>query len=202
MEINDHNKIRRDFFDKYSQGWDERNYSEILRKRLENILDRVKLYEGMTVLDVCCGNGILQPYLRKRVGQNGRLAMLDFSPAMLSEAARLYPVSWPILSLAESIPLPDGYVDAVICLSAFPHIQDKEKAASEFFRVLKSGALAYVIHLDGREKLNALHDSHAAVHGDHMPCPNGMRAIFKKVGFSLFEADESDNHYFFAAQKE
>lgn len=73
----------------------------------------------------------------------------------------------------EAVPLLDGYVDAVICFSAFPHFSDKEAAACEFYRLLKPGGAAYVLHIDGREKLNDLHDQHHAVCGDHLPCPHG-----------------------------
>ena len=201
MNMSEQDAARRSFFDAHAQGWEDRNYPQQTRQRLEAMLQRVSLAEGMTVLDVCCGLGVLQPYLRQRVGETGRLAALDFSPAMLAEAAQRYPFVWPLLARAESIPLLDNYVDVLICFSAFPHIQNKEAAAREFFRVLKSGGRAYVLHIDGRERLNAMHGRHAAVCGDHMPCPNGMRSIFAQAGFGQMECDESAEHFYFCAHK-
>lgn len=202
MEMSERNLARRQFFDENAPGWEERNYSSEMRLRLEAALERVSLREGMTVLDVCCGLGILQPYLRRRVGETGRLAALDFSPAMLYGAARAYPFVWPLLASAEGIPLLHDFVDVLICFSAFPHIENKEAAAREFYRVLKPGGRAYVIHLEGREKLNATHDRYRAVCGDHMPCAHGMRTIFELAGFSHTESDESAEHFYFCACKE
>ncbi|MGE9985920.1 class I SAM-dependent methyltransferase [Desulfovibrio sp. SGI.169] len=202
LKMNPQDTARRDFFDAHAKGWEERNYPPRLRLRLEAMLERVSLSEGMTVLDVGCGRGVLQPYLRQRVGATGRLAALDFSSAMLEGAAQRYPFVWPLLARAERIPLLDGFVDALICFSAFPHIEDKKAAAREFHRVLKPGGRAYVIHLEGREKLNAIHDRHDAVRGDHMPCINGMRSIFGQAGFGHIESDESADHYYFCAHKE
>lgn len=201
MKMSEQDTARRSFFDTHAQGWEERNYSPETRKRLETILQRVSLAQGMTVLDVCCGPGVLQPYLRQHVGETGRLAALDFSPAMLAGAAQRYPFVWPLLARAESIPLLDNYVDVLICFSAFPHIHDKQAAAREFYRVLKPGGRAYVLHIDGRERLNAMHDRHAAVCGDHMPCPNGMKSIFTQAGFAQMDCDESAEHFYFCACK-
>ena len=202
LKISTKDEERRDFFDVHAQGWEERNYPPQLRLRLEAMLERINLSEGMTVLDVGCGCGVLQPYLRHRVGTAGRLAALDFSSAMLEGAAQRYPFAWPLLARAECIPLLDGFVDVLICFSAFPHIEDKKVAAREFHRVLKPGGRAYVIHLEGREKLNAIHDRHDAVRGDHMPCTNGMRNMFVQAGFDHIECDESAEHYYFCAHKE
>ena len=201
MEMSERNVARRQFFDASAHGWEERNYPPEVRLRLEAALERVTLCEGMSVLDVCCGQGILQPYLRQRVGETGRLAALDFSPAMLSGVARKYPFVWPLLARAEEIPLLHDFVDVLVCFSAFPHIEDKDAAVREFFRVLKPGGRAYVMHLEGREKLNAMHDRYHAVRGDHMPCDRGMRTLFEQAGFSYIESDESAEHYYFYACK-
>ena len=107
----------------------------------------------------------------------------------------------PLLTKAENIPLPSGWADMVICFSAFPHVADKKAAVAEFFRILKPGGLAYVLHIDGRAKLNALHDGHRAVCGDHLPCPHGMGLLFSEVGFNVLQAHESEVHYHFCAQK-
>ena len=153
-------------------------------------------------LDAGCGQGVLLPFLRRRVGGEGRLIALDASAAMLRCAAQRHPDAWILHAGVEAVPLLDGYVDAVICFSAFPHFSDKEATACEFYRLLKPGGAAYVLHIDGREKLNDLHDQHHAVCGDHLPCPHGMKKIFSQAGFSKMRADESAEHYYFAACKQ
>lgn len=197
-----HCAARRHFFEDHAEGWEDRNYSPEKLRRLESLLARVDLDRGMTVLDAGCGQGVLLPFLRRRVGGEGRLIALDASAAMLRCAAQRHPDAWILHAGVEAVPLLDGYVDAVICFSAFPHFSDKEATACEFYRLLKPGGAAYVLHIDGREKLNDLHDQHHAVCGDHLPCPHGMKKIFSQAGFSKMRADESAEHYYFAACKQ
>lgn len=193
---------RRRFFDAHAHGWEERNYSPEKLLRLERLLARAELAEGAALLDAGCGQGVLLPFLRRRIGERGRLIALDVSAAMLRDAAQRHPHVWALHADVEAIPLLDGYVDAVLCFSAFPHFNDKEAAAREFYRVLKPGGAAYVLHIDGREKLNSLHDGHHAVRGDHLPCPGGMRILFGQAGFTDIQTDESAEHYYFCARKQ
>ena len=64
------------FFDELAQGWEERNYPPEVRARLVPLVASFPLKDGDTVLDVGCGEGVLVPYLRERVGVTGRLIEL------------------------------------------------------------------------------------------------------------------------------
>jgi demethylmenaquinone methyltransferase/2-methoxy-6-polyprenyl-1,4-benzoquinol methylase len=44
--------------------------------------------EGDTVLDLGCGTGKNFPFIEERIGPGGRLIGLDYTPAMLEQAAR------------------------------------------------------------------------------------------------------------------
>ena len=197
----DRQGVRTGFFNSLAAGWEAANYSPEKRRRLEALMTILDLRPGMSVLDVGCGTGILQPFLRREIGMHGKLIGLDLSPAMLAAACRNFPDSLHLLADAAAIPLPDNYLDRVVCFSAFPHIDDKEAAAREFHRVLKPGGRAFVLHIDGRDKLNHMHDRHEAVRGDHLPCPVGMRKIFGQAGFDETALDEGENHYHFTACK-
>ena len=194
-------QMRREFFDQCAQGWEDRNYPPQKLAQTQAMLARLALQPGMTVLDVGCGQGVLLPFLREGLGDTGRIVAVDCSQAMLQSIPQRDAQAWPLLAKAESLPLLENWADAVVCFSAFPHVGDKEAAAREFFRVLKPGGRAYVLHVDGRKKLNHLHDSHAAVCGDHLPCPYTMRAIFSAAGFVRMEAEDGEDHYYFSAQK-
>ena len=45
---------------------------------------------------------------------------------------------------AHRLPLPDGCLDGVHCEAVFEHLEDPNLAASELFRTMKPGAIAYV----------------------------------------------------------
>ncbi|MEG2171981.1 MAG: class I SAM-dependent methyltransferase [Desulfovibrionaceae bacterium] len=192
---------RKQFFNDGAHGWTDRNYSRAKLQKLETMLAGLALSQGMTLVDVGCGQGVLLPFLRLAVGESGTLIALDPSPEMLASVPERDARAVPLLARAEHIPLPAAYADMILCFSAFPHIGDKKAAAREFYRVLKPGGQAYVLHIDGREKLNTLHDQHHAVQGDHLPCPQGMRHIFGAAGFNAMTVDDAPDHYYFFTQK-
>lgn len=94
-----------------------------------------------TVLDAGCGNGRNSLELAKTAD---RVIAMDASDAML-EKARLNTANSDKIEIIrgriEANPLQDGAVDAVFCLAALHHLKpkDHDRAAAEFFRVLKSG---------------------------------------------------------------
>lgn len=53
------------------------------------VVDALHLHQGQSVLDVGCGTGRNFPYIIERIGPQGRLIGLDYTPAMLEEAQRL-----------------------------------------------------------------------------------------------------------------
>lgn len=200
--MTEEDSARRRFFNARAHGWEARNYSPEKLLRLKRLLARADLAEGTILLDAGCGQGVLLPFLRRRIGKRGRLIALDASAAMLRQAAQRHPYACTLHADVQAIPLADGYVDAVLCFSAFPHFRHKQATAREFYRVLKPGGAAYVLHIDGRDTLNNLHDQHHAVRGDHLPCPQGMKALFRQAGFTRIQADESAEHYYFCARKQ
>ena len=202
MAEKDGRDLQRDrFFDAHACQWEERNYTPEKLAQVDLMVAGLALSNGMNILDVGCGEGVLQPFLRKHAGKDAQLFALDASKIMLESVSTRFPDVQTFHAKAESMPLPDASIDVLICFSAFPHFSDKPAAVKEFYRVLKHGGRAYVLHIDGREKLNALHDKHHAVEGDHLPCPTGMRLLFLEAGFALTNADETANHYYFFAIK-
>ncbi len=191
--------LRQEFFDARAHDWDARNHTPELRQQIAAMLEGLGIGKGMTILDVGCGQGVLLPLLRQLVGHEGRLIALDASAAMLSGVAERDAGAFAIHANAEHIPLLDGYVDKVVCYSAFPHFADKAAAAREFFRVLREGGTAHVLHTGSRAFINALHDRYREVAGDHLPSEQGMRTLFRNAGFSELRLDEGENRYAFSA---
>lgn len=192
---------REEFFNAHATGWEARNYPPEKLRQVDQLVQGLPLAQAQVILDVGCGEGVLQPFLQKYAQTGASFLALDPSAAMLKCLSARFPHVRTYQAAAECIPLPDASVDVVICFSAFPHVADKKAAAQEFHRVLRPAGRAYVLHIDGREKLNQLHDSHHAVEGDHLPCPTGMRIIFSEAGFTNIEASEGPDHFHFCAIK-
>jgi ubiquinone/menaquinone biosynthesis C-methylase UbiE len=93
-----------------------------------------------SLVDIGCGTGRL---LRKMAARwpSGRLTGVDPAEGMVNEACCLTPNSEFIVSLAESLPLPNGYASLVISTVSFHHWQDQSLGVQQAARVLKPGGL-------------------------------------------------------------
>jgi demethylmenaquinone methyltransferase / 2-methoxy-6-polyprenyl-1,4-benzoquinol methylase len=102
------------------------------------VLRRCGLGEGMTLLDVAAGTGLVTVAGVELVGPTGRVIALDPSPGMLAELRKKVSVE-TIEGFAEAIALPDGQADFVSMGYALRHVGDLDKAFSEYLRVLRPG---------------------------------------------------------------
>ncbi len=94
---------------------------------------------GARVLDVACGTGALTLAAARRAGPTGEVIGVDPNEDML-EVARRHdaPIEWKV-GRAESLPLPDEHVDAVVSQFGFMFFDDKTRALAEMLRVLRPG---------------------------------------------------------------
>lgn len=103
-----------------------------------------ELRPGETVLDLGCGAGFDSLIAARQVGASGRVISIDMTPAMLDKArvgaseAGLSNVEFHE-AYAESLPVPDESVDAVISNGVINLCPDKMAVMAEINRVLKPG---------------------------------------------------------------
>ena len=98
------------------------------------LLDAAGVASGQSVLDVCCGTGILARTAADRVGPTGRVVGVDLSESMLTVARRLRPdLDWRRGDAAD-LPLPDASFDLVGCQSALMFLPDPTRALAEMGR--------------------------------------------------------------------
>jgi len=103
-----------------------------------------ELRSGETVLDLGCGAGFDSLIAARQVGDSGRVISIDMTPAMLDKArvgaseAGLSNVEFHE-AYAESLPVPDESVDAVISNGVINLCPDKMAVMAEINRVLKPG---------------------------------------------------------------
>ncbi len=105
----------------------------------QHLLDGADIEMGAHVLDVACGTGVLAREARRRVGAPGRVVGADPAPGMLAVAQEIEPsIEW-VLCSAEALQFDDGEFDAVLSQFGMMFFDDRNKAAAEMYRVLKSG---------------------------------------------------------------
>jgi len=98
-----------------------------------------------------------------------------------------------IIGSAESIPLDDNKVDAVVCTQVFEHLKHPKIAAMEIFRVLKKGGYLIVT----APQTNELHEE-----------PNdffrytryGLAIVFEDAGFEVIDCQKRGGFFSVIAQ--
>lgn len=112
----------------------------------ETMVDAAAIRPGQRVLDVACGTGALTRAVAARVGGAGAVIGVDANPEMLAVARRLWPgVEW-IHGRAESLPVADASVDAVVSQFGLMFFDDRVAALRDMQRVLApSGRLAVAV---------------------------------------------------------
>lgn len=104
------------------------------------------LKEGMKVLDVGAGTGVVSWLAQKIVGEDGFVAALDPSKGMLREAKKLG-VHHATQGLGEALPFPDDTFDMLTMGFALRHVADLSLAFEEYQRILKPGGKILLLEI-------------------------------------------------------
>lgn len=75
----------RNFFNSIAGEWDSREVYSTPTK-INRLLDVCEITEGMRILDLGTGTGVLIPYLLERIGYTGQILAVDGAEMMLKEA--------------------------------------------------------------------------------------------------------------------
>lgn len=111
--------------------------SLVYRRNHDVVIGELRRIDAAVVVDVGCGTGVLTERIARELVP-ARLIGCDASAGMLAKAReRDVDVEW-LLTRAESLPLEDGSIDAIVCTEAF-HFFDQPAALAEFRRVLRPG---------------------------------------------------------------
>ncbi|MFH2002245.1 MAG: class I SAM-dependent methyltransferase, partial [Planctomycetota bacterium] len=115
--------------------------AEFQQERNDIILDMLGGDDGMTVLDLGCGTGVMIDTLAK---QFKRIIGLDASWEMMSAIDRSprFERTQPIrlvLGDMQALPFQDQCIERVVCRSILHHTESEAEALQEVFRVLKPG---------------------------------------------------------------
>lgn len=107
------------------------------------LADSVSARDGMHILDLCSGHGVVAAEL---VGRGAEVTGLDFSPAMVSLAEAAVPDAMFVQGDAMAMAFADSSFDAVTIGFGVPHFPDPARGLAEAGRVLKPGGrLAFSI---------------------------------------------------------
>lgn len=126
-------------FNRMAAGYDALRFVQVCARRL---LELAELREGMKVLDVATGTGLVAGVAAQIVGPSGSVVGMDLSSQMLVQARQKF---GGVSNLefrqgdAERLEFPDASFDAVLCASSLFFIPDMLAVVRECRRVLKNG---------------------------------------------------------------
>ncbi|MEW5993793.1 MAG: class I SAM-dependent methyltransferase [Candidatus Zixiibacteriota bacterium] len=185
------------FYDLLASEWDLMFTAEDL-EFLRYIVDRLPAKEGMDIIDLGCGTGILFDMLRRRVGDRGSITGVDFSMQMVLQAYRNFP--FPNVNVVDAdatmLPFADDSFDMAVAFSAFPHFSDQQKAIDETHRVLKPNTRFFIIHLQSSKELSELHDRMGGVlEHDKLPPEKRLREMLDSSMFTDVTIDDHAGLY-------
>jgi SAM-dependent methyltransferase len=112
---------------------------------VRNVVARLGLGRGATVVDIACGHGNFTLELARRVGPEGLVIGLDIAAAMLKRAAghlRASGLDNVVLLRADALSLPfaDACLTHINCSGGLHQLPDRKRALAEMARTQPAGS--------------------------------------------------------------
>lgn len=190
------NQSEIDFFDTLAPSWDE-NEIRSTPERVKDILGKLPIAEGMDIIDLGTGTGVLVPYLSETVGQSGHVTAIDLSDGMLSIAQKKFGhlpnVEFLKLDFEEEqIP---GKYDIAFLYSVYPHLHAPADTIEWLFKMnMKPEGMIVIAFPSDENFINNIHHEKKAEH-DHLPPAHALADIIRNWGYLTEVVAENQDEY-------
>lgn len=163
------------FFDRLAPMWD----ADMIRHDdvINVILDHAGICEGVDVLDVACGTGVLFPdYLSRGVKS---VTAIDIAPEMVRIAKEKFPQVEVLCGDVTETPFEKKF-DRIVVYNAFPHFPEPEKLIAGLSELLKPNGILTVAHGMSRAQIDHHHEGGASKVSVGLMHEDALAAIFEK----------------------
>lgn len=143
------------FFDSRAKNWDIDNIQN--QEVINRILDLACIENGVSVLDVACGTGVLFHDYQMR---NAKVTGIDISPEMVKKSKEKYPDYEVICENAVTYDFNKQF-DRIMVFNAYPHFENPEKLIENLLKSLKIGGRFIIAHGASREAIQQCHSGAA-----------------------------------------
>ncbi len=148
------------FFDSRAESWD----SEMIKSDevIADILDNAHACQGIDVLDVACGTGVMFPYYLGRGAKS--VTGIDISPKMAAIAREKFADTENVHVICGDVEDTcfEHHFDLIMVYNAFPHFPQPEKLIAVLASWLKEGGRLSIAHGASREKIDSHHKGPAS----------------------------------------
>ncbi len=165
-----------EFFDKCAPTWD----AEMIKSDaiINRILDNAEVGEGMDVLDVACGTGVMFDYYLSR--NVASVTGIDISPEMARIAKEKYAENPKVEVLCgdvEEFPFGKKF-DRIVVYNAFPHFPHPKRLIKILSELLKEDGRLTVAHGASREAIDNHHSGSASKVSNGLMAAESLKRIF------------------------
>jgi len=165
-----------EFFDRCAPTWD----ADMIKNDviIGKILDNAEVGEGMSVLDVACGTGVMfDYYLQRNVAS---VTGIDIAPEMAKIAAGKYadcPRVRVLCGDVEEYPF-EGLFDRIVVYNAFPHFPKPKRLIKRLAGLLKEGGRLTIAHGMSREAIDGHHSGAASKVSNGLMTADSLKKLF------------------------
>lgn len=163
-----------EFFDSRAENWDTVNTQN--QQVIHRILDLGDIKDGVSVLDVACGTGVLFPDYQKR---NAKVIGIDVSPEMVKIAREKFPEYEIICDNAVTYNFQKQF-DRIMIFNAYPHFENPEKLIENLMKSLKIGGRFSIAHGASREEIQKCHSGVAQSISLDLPEAEDVASLLSK----------------------
>ena len=165
-----------EFFDRYAHQWDADQIDKT--PIINRILDNANVGEGLDVLDVACGTGVLFPYYLQRNVKS--VTGIDISHEMAKLAAQKHEGIDKIRVICGDVEETrfSQKFDTVMVYNAFPHFPDPERLIATLATLLKDGGRLTIAHGASRETIDNHHSGAASKVSNGLMHAESLKQLF------------------------
>ena len=165
-----------EFFDRMASNWD----ADMIKsdEKIGQILDNAEVGEGMDVLDVACGTGVMFPYYLER--KVASVTGIDISPEMAKIAASKFAQMDHVRVICGDVEdyTFDRKFDRIVVYNAFPHFPNPKRLIATLADLLKEGGRLTIAHGQSREAIDGHHKGSASKVSNGLMSADSLKKIF------------------------
>lgn len=164
------------YFDSRAAGWD----GELVKNDtvIGKILDNAEVGEGMDILDVACGTGVMIPFYLDRGAAS--VTAIDISPEMARIAGEKFAGDPRVRVLCGDVEETDFHrtFDRIVVYNAFPHFPNPQRLIRQLSSLLKEGGRLTIAHGASREAIDGHHAGPASAVSNGLMQADRLKKLF------------------------